>query len=149
MAQEPMSGGQGPAGQSPTGQDPSPTPPVNTPAVSTQPAVPPPAPALPGGLNSLQGLRVAGIQINSPAVHNPEVLISLLPQKANEPLDRNKVRQSVQALYNTGRFAEIQVEAQRTPKGEVVLVFDARENYFFGSLLAEGSPGRPSDSQLI
>jgi outer membrane protein insertion porin family len=121
-------------------------------AITSQPAKPPdPAasPGLSGGLNSLQGLKVAQIQINSSAVENPENLLPLLPQKANEPLDKYKVRQSVQVLYNTGRFAEIQVEAQRTPSGEVVLVFDARENYFFGSLLVEGSPGHPSDSQLV
>ncbi len=121
-------------------------------AITTQPATPADpatAPGLPGGLNSLQGLKVALIRINSSAVENPENLLPLLPQKVNEPLDKYKVRQSVQVLYNTGRFAEIQVEAQRTPTGEVILVFDARENYFFGSLLVEGSPGHPSDNQLV
>jgi outer membrane protein insertion porin family len=153
-AQDPAPTGQGPTGQRPAGQDPATTPgtPATLPDIPIQPSASPspsPVPSLPQGLNSLQGLKVAGIQINSPAVDNPETLVSLLPQKANEPLDKGRIRQSVQALYNTGRFAEIQVEAQRTPKGEVVLVFDARENYFFGSLLAEGSPSRPSDSQLI
>ncbi len=100
-------------------------------------------------LNSLQGLKIAVIQINSPGVDNPEKLLPTLPQKANEPLDKYKVRQSVQVLYNTGRFAEIQVEAQRNPSGEVVLTFDGRENYFFGSILAEGLQAHPSDSQLV
>jgi outer membrane protein insertion porin family len=89
------------------------------------------------------------IRVNGTGIDDPESLLSILPQKTNEPLDRYKVRQSVQTLYNTGRFAEIQVEAQRNPAGEVVLVFDARENYFFGSILAEGSPAHPSDSQLV
>jgi len=92
---------------------------------------------------------VASIQINSPGVEDQGTLLLVLPQKVNEPLDKYKLRQSVQALYNTGRFAEIQVEAQRNPSGEIALRFDARENYFFGSILAEGSPGRPSDSQLV
>jgi outer membrane protein insertion porin family len=100
-------------------------------------------------LNSLQGIKVASIQINSPGVENPENLLNILPQKANEPLDKYKVRQSIQALYNTGRFAEIQVEAQRNSSGEIALIFDARENYFFGSILAEGSGVRPTDSQLV
>ena len=51
------------------------------------------------------------IQINGPGIDDTESLLTILPQKINEPLDRYKVRQSVQALYNTGRFAEIQVEA--------------------------------------
>ena len=102
-----------------------------------------------GGLNSLQGMKVALIQINSPSVEKPESLLPILPQKVNEPLDKHKVRESVQVLYNTGRFAEIQVEAQRTAHGEVILIFDARENYFFGSILAEGLQSHPTDSQLI
>ena len=92
---------------------------------------------------------MALIQINSPSVEKPESLLPILPQKVNEPLDKHKVRESVQVLYNTGRFAEIQVEAQRTAHGEVILIFDARENYFFGSILAEGLQSHPTDSQLI
>ena len=99
--------------------------------------------------NNLQGLTVAHIEINSPAVEHSEWLEPLLPQKAHQPFDKYKVRQSVQALYNTGRFSEIQVEAQRTPQGEVVLTFSARENYFFGSLRVEGAPSPPSNNQLI
>ena len=122
--------------------------PSNTPPQPTPTRVLTGAP-LAGGLNDLQGLKVAQIQINSPGVDNPEALLPILPQKVNEPLDKYKLRQSVQALYNTGRFGEIQVEAQRNPSGEVLLVFDARENYFFGSILVEGSPAHPSDSQLV
>lgn len=135
-----------------------PTPPASQNAESPMPLATPPQPALvgpaagltvTGGLNSLQGLKVAQIQINSPGVDNPDALLPILPQKVNEPLDKYKLRESVQALYNTGRFSEIQVEAQRNPSGEVVLVFDARENYFFGSILAEGSSAHPNDSQLV
>jgi outer membrane protein assembly complex protein YaeT len=100
-------------------------------------------------LSSLQGLEVTTIQINSPGVDNPEALLPLLPQKLNEPFDKYKVQQSVQVLYNTGRFAQIQIEAQRNPRGEVMLVFDGRENYFFGSILVEGSSARPSNTQLV
>ena len=119
------------------------------PEPASSPASPAPAVKLSSGLNSFQGLKVATIQVNGLGIDDTESLLSKLPQKVNEPLDRYKVRQSVQELYNTGRFAEIQVEAQRNPTGEVVLVFDARENYFFGSILAEGSPGHPTDSQLV
>jgi outer membrane protein insertion porin family len=122
---------------------------AGAPEPTSSPAGAPAAVQLSKGLNSLQGLRVAMIRVNGTGIDDPESLLSMLPQKTNEPLDRYKVRQSVQTLYNTGRFAEIQVEAQRNPAGEVVLVFDARENYFFGSILAEGSPAHPSDSQLV
>ena len=125
----------------------SPAAPVPEPASS--PANPASGLQLSSGLNSLQGLKVAKIQVNGLGIDDTESLLPILPQKVNEPLDRYKVRQSVQALYNTGRFAEIQVEAQRNPTGEVVLAFDARENYFFGSILAEGASAHPTDSQLV
>src|SRR5262249_24245710 len=67
------------------------------------------------GLNSLQGIPVAAIQIAGPSVEHPEWLEPLVAQKANQPLDKYKVRQSVQALYDTGRFAAIQVEAEQNP----------------------------------
>lgn len=132
----------------------APTPIPNTqvppaPEPASSPASASPAVQLSSGLNSLQGLKVAMIQVNGPGIDDVESLLTILPQKVNEPLDRYKIRQSVQALYNTGRFAEIQVEAQRNPAGEVVLAFDARENYFFGSILAEGSPVHPTDNQLV
>jgi len=122
-------------------------PPAPEPAAS--PVSVPPAVQLSSGLNSLQGLKVAKIQVNGLGIDDSDNLLAILPQKVNEPFDRYKVRQSVQALYNTGRFAEIQVEAQRNPVGEVVLAFDARENYFFGSILAEGSSAHPTESQLV
>jgi outer membrane protein insertion porin family len=104
---------------------------------------------LAGGLNALDGLKVASIVVKSPSVEQPEWLESLLPQKVNQPLDKYKVRRSVQALYDTGRFSEIQVEAQRNPQGEVMLTFAARENFFFGSIRVEGAPNPPSDNQLV
>ncbi len=126
-------------------------------ATTAQPANTSPSSSVPNisglsasfNLNSLQGLKVAQIQINSPGIDNAEALLSLLPQKLNEPFDKYKVQQSVQALYSTGRFAQIQVEAERNPQSEVRLTFDGRENYFFGSILVEGLSGRPTDNQLV
>ena len=103
----------------------------------------------PQGLNALQGQKVTEIEIKSEAVEHPEWLLASLPQKVNEPLDKYKVRESVQVLYNTGRFSEIQVEARHTGPDAVTLTFAAGENYFIGSLNSEGSTTRPTDSQLI
>jgi len=104
---------------------------------------------IPNGLNSLQGARVAEIRINSEAIERTDWLEPLVIQKINEPLDKYKVRQSVQALYNTGRFALIQVEAQRNARDDVVLTFRATENYFIGSLLVEGAPDPPGNNRLV
>ena len=40
------------------------------------------------------------------------MLRTLLAQKTDEPLDREKIRASLRALYATGRFATLQVEAE-------------------------------------
>ncbi|HLJ87315.1 MAG TPA: outer membrane protein assembly factor BamA [Candidatus Angelobacter sp.] len=100
-------------------------------------------------LNSLQGAHVAEIQIKSLAAERSDWLEPLLVQKTNEPLDKYKVRQSVQALYNTGLFAVIQVEAERKPSGEISLVFNAKENFFFGSILVQGAPEPLTGNQLV
>jgi outer membrane protein insertion porin family len=116
---------------------------------------PPPVPAVEpgahgsGALNSLQGARVAAVRISGQGVTHPEWLEPLIVQKVNEPLDKYKVRQSVQALYDTGRFADIEVQAQPSPNGGVVLIFDARESFFFGSILVELAPDPPGGNQLI
>jgi outer membrane protein assembly complex protein YaeT len=126
-------------------QQPAPSPSPTTAATAPDH---PPTP-LGSGLNSLEGTTVSDIQIRSSAVEHPEWLQPLVIQKVNEPLDKYKVRASVQALYNTGRFSSIQVEAQRQSNGEVALVFDARENYFFGSINVGGAPNPPTGTQLV
>ncbi|HLW51470.1 MAG TPA: POTRA domain-containing protein [Candidatus Angelobacter sp.] len=120
--------------QSPPAQSPP------APAPSDRPAV---------GLNSLQGTRLADVRVVGAAIDHPEWLTPLIQQKGGEPLDKYKVRQSVQALYDTGRFAEIQVETQRNAQGGLDLIFDARENYFLGSIRSEGATTRPSNEQLV
>ena len=102
-----------------------------------------------GGLNRLQGATVAAIRISGENIEHPEWLEPLIAQKVNQPLDKYKVRQSVQALYDTGRFADIEVQAQQNASGEVVLIFDARENFFFGSILVELAPDPPGSNQLV
>jgi len=117
--------------------------------VPSAPAADPSSNTISAGLNSLQGTRVAAIRISSEGIQHPEWLQPLIVQKSNEPLDKYKVRQSVQALYNTGRFASIRVEAQRSPNGEVELIFHAEENFFFGSILVDGAPDSPTANQLV
>lgn len=105
-------------------------------------------PPLPHDLNSLQGVKVASIQISSASVQHPEWLEPMLPQKVNQPLDKYKIRESVQALYDTGKFSDIEVEAQKNAQGEVVLTFSVRENFFFGSIRVQGAPAPPNENQL-
>jgi len=126
---------------------------ISTTEASANPTPPPKTPTTPTNtetVSSLSGLRVRDIQFRSPAVSEPEELQKIIPQKVAEPLDKLKLRRSIQALYATGRFSDIQVEADRTPDNELSLVFIAKENYFIDRVSALGTPrGGPTDHQLI
>ena len=104
-----------------------------------------------GALAKYQGQRVADIEFRGIAGTDPAMLRSLLEQKTNEPLDREKLRASLQALYATGRFATLQVEVEPAAQNSIDLVFDATENYFNGGVTVDGTPqkGDPKPNQLI
>jgi outer membrane protein assembly complex protein YaeT len=76
-------------------------------------------------------------------------LRNLVVQESGKPLDRQKVRRSLQALYATGRFSDMRVEAQQQGPQELTLVFVATPNVFIGTITAEGAPKRPTNNQLI
>ena len=114
------------------------------------PTAPPSPQSQTGGLNRLVGLPVRDIEFRGPAPDEVEHLRTLLVQKPGEPLDKQKLRLSVQNLYSTGRFLDIQVEADRTPQNELKLVFVAEANYFIGRMTLVGAPrGGPNAHQLI
>jgi outer membrane protein assembly factor BamA len=87
-------------------------------------------------------LPVRDIRVVGVATREKEHLIQLLPQKAGQPLDRELVRQSLKVLFDSGLFADVQVLAEKTPDNQVVLTFTTVNNYFIGSIAAEGDPGR-------
>lgn len=121
---------------------------TSTTSENSQPVLPPLR-----DLNAFQGLsvqaiRFRGIEADSRAFGQMQQMIT---QKTGEPLDRQKVRDSVQALYGTGRFSNIEVDVRPTGAHEATLVFAVSPNYFIGSITSEGAPRRqrPTNSQLI
>jgi outer membrane protein insertion porin family len=104
-----------------------------------------------GTIAKYQGELVTDIEFRGVAGTDPAMLRSLLEQKTNEPLDRDKVRASLQALYATGRFATLQVEVEPGAQKSLALVFVATENYFNGAISVDGTPqkGNPKPHQLI
>jgi outer membrane protein insertion porin family len=73
----------------------------------------------------------------------------LIPQKANEPLDRDLIRESIHRLHDTGRFADIRVEAERNQDGKALLSFFTTPNYFVGDIDVQGVPNRPTAGQVV
>jgi len=95
------------------------------------------------------GLQVRQVQVRGVGTADEARLRGLLAQKTNMPLDRVKCRESMQALYDTGRFSEIQLEVERAGDDGVELAFVTRPNYFVGDITVEGAPGRPTENQIV
>jgi outer membrane protein assembly complex protein YaeT len=97
-----------------------------------------------------QGLTVAEIRWpNIPSEADQKRWIELIPQRIGDLLDRNLVQESIHKLHGTGRFADIRVEAERTPEGKVSLSFFTTLNYFVGDVDVEGVPNRPTAGQVV
>jgi outer membrane protein assembly factor BamA len=95
--------------------------------------------------NDLQGMRVAQVEFRGVEA-NPAVLENLrrlVAPNLDQPLDRQRLGRTLRDLYATGRFANVQVDAQRNPRNELSLVFMATENLFIGSITVAGAPRRP------
>jgi outer membrane protein insertion porin family len=99
-------------------------------------------------ISAYEGRIVQSIQLPGVPGADREHLAQLLPQKAGEPLTRERVRESIRALFATGRFADIQAEVK--PSGDaVVLIFATSINFFIGAIEVEGAPGHPSTNQIV
>ena len=112
---------------------------------SQQPQSVPPSPPL-TSITAYVGRTVQSIEL--PGVPDRDHLYQMLPQKVGQPLDRDRVRQSIRTLFATGRFADIQAEV--FPSGaDVVLSFTTSLNFFVGSVDVEGAPSRPNHNQIV
>ncbi len=105
----------------------------------------------PSAFAHMQGARVTAV--NFRGLHSPfaEAQIhDLIAQKVGEPLDKNKIRDTLRALYATGRFENIDVQAVRASDGSVALTIYATENFFNGDVGILGRPRHaPSDTQFL
>jgi outer membrane protein insertion porin family len=102
-----------------------------------------------GPIATYLGLTVREIRFQGVAEREKDHLRALIPQKVGQPLDRDLVRDSVKVLYESGLFADLQVEAEKTSENQVVLTLHTVSNYFIGSVNVEGDPGRPSANQIV
>jgi outer membrane protein insertion porin family len=101
------------------------------------------------GVAGLEGQMVREVRFESASPLAPARLAELLVQKQGEPFAREKVRQSLHALYGTGRYADIRVEAEQRPQNEITLIFIAEENFFVGAVTVEGVRRPPTEGQLL
>lgn len=125
---------------------------AQTPATTAPERMVPNLPSL-SNLNTYQGMRVSAIEFRGIREDSRVFgqLHELVTQQTGQPLDRQKVKRSLQALYATGRFDNVQAEIESAGPGEITLLFVTQPNHFIGSVTSEGAPyrQRPTNAQLI
>src|SRR3990167_6466376 len=77
----------------------------------------------------------------------PAALERIVPLQPGQPYSARKIRESMERLFATGRFADIQVDARRGPGGGVVS-FLTKGRYFVGAVRVRGVPAPPSEGML-
>ncbi|MGC2211057.1 MAG: POTRA domain-containing protein [Candidatus Korobacteraceae bacterium] len=108
-----------------------------------------PESALPGAETGLLGHVVEEIRVIV-AGGQESGWLKEIPLKVGERLERDKVRESLRALYRSGRFAEVEADVTVLPSGGVVVEFRTKPNYFNGNVTVTGLPkGGPNDSGVV
>ncbi len=106
-------------------------------------------PELEGQAQKYEGLTVVNIQfdpINQPL--EASELFAILPLKRGQPLRQTDLHASIQRLFATGRYADIQVDAEPY-NGGVIIRFLTKNSWFIGNVHVAGKlSGPPNSGQL-
>ena len=95
-----------------------------------------------------EGKTVTAVELAGVSEHDRDHLLQLISQKPGTRLDRERIGESIRALYATGRFADIQAEVAPGAEG-VTLTFATSPNFFVGAVRVEGAPTRPTANQIV
>ncbi|MFZ1157616.1 MAG: POTRA domain-containing protein [Candidatus Sulfotelmatobacter sp.] len=101
-----------------------------------------------GMMVDYEGKQVEAIQLPGVQDRDRAHLLQLLAQKVGQPLSRDQVRESIRALFATGRFADIQAEVAPSAGG-VTLTFATSPNFFVGAINVDGARSRPNFNQIV
>ena len=100
-------------------------------------------------LLSYEGLIVREIAMSGLRAGADSKVGALITQVKGQPLEREKIRQTVRNLYSTGRYTDVAAEVERTADSGVKLTFVVQLNYFIGSVRVDGAPDRPTANQIV
>ena len=109
---------------------------------------PPNRPRSFGAIAPYLGLAIDQVELPGVPPEEAAALLAATPLKIGEPLTREALHDAMQALFATGRFSDIQAEADRTDTAGVRLRFLTVANYFVGMIAIEGVSTNPSANQL-
>src|SRR5262245_26269265 len=73
-------------------------------------------------------------------------LHDILPLKARQPLRMNDVRASIERLFATGRYKDIQVDAQLYTEKGVIIRFLTANSWFIGNVAISGNLSDPPNA---
>ncbi len=97
----------------------------------------------------LEGRTIQRIDFDPAAQPLPrDELDRLLPMHAGSPLLQTDVRQALQKLFDTGRFADVTIDGEPAGDG-VALRVSTQFNYFVGGVTFEGVADPPNRNQLL
>ncbi len=104
-------------------------------------------PAVPA--DSFEGLTVARIAFE-PAIQPLErpLLDTLIPLRTGQPFHVSGAREAIGKLYATGRYADIQIDAENASAG-VYLTFRTTASWFFGHVEVQGDVSEPPNAGQI
>ncbi|MFZ1130781.1 MAG: POTRA domain-containing protein, partial [Terriglobales bacterium] len=102
-----------------------------------------------GTIASYVGLPIDQIELPDVPGEEAAALLAATPLKIGEPLTRENLHDAMQVLFATGRFSDIQAEADRTETAGVRLRFLTVANFFVGMVIMEGVSANPSANQLV
>lgn len=95
-----------------------------------------------------QGRPIVGIEFSPPEQPlSPQQIASRLPFRTGSRFDQRQLQQAIQALFATGRYSDIAVDAAEMGNG-VVLRFLTERAYFVGHVDVFGVKAPPSAGQL-
>jgi outer membrane protein assembly complex protein YaeT len=101
-----------------------------------------------GAITPYLGLRIEQVEFPGVEPDDTARLLAATPLKIGGTLTREILHDAIQSLFATGRFADIQVEAEHTPPG-LTLRFLTVPNYFVGQIAADGVSSNPTSNQLV
>lgn len=101
-----------------------------------------------GAIAPYLGVPVVEMELPGVSAEDTSHLLAGLSLKIGDPLTRPGLHDAMQSLFATGRFADIQAEADRTSTG-VRLRFLTVPNYFIGQVNVEGASSSPTSTQLV
>ncbi len=104
---------------------------------------------LPPQYQKYEGLQVTNIRFNPETQPlDPAEIHKMLPLKTGEPLNMAAIRASIDRLFATGRYSDIQADAQPY-NGGVAITFITKNSWFIGSVRVQGNINSPPNANQL